>query len=94
MEIVSPESVERDYDKKFRQYEKAGVSEYWIVDEIKKKVLLFRLDKDGSYREVRPRKGLFHSKVMDGFWLDPKWLWERPLPSVFDVMNLLLPDRK
>ena len=34
VEIVSPESVDRDYDTKRRQYEEAGVPEYWIVDEL------------------------------------------------------------
>ena len=32
VEIVSPDSVQRDYDKKRTIYEKAGVKEYWIID--------------------------------------------------------------
>src|SRR5207249_3641743 len=31
-EIVSPDSVVRDYQKKLKQYERAGVPEYWIID--------------------------------------------------------------
>src|SRR5215469_17024715 len=34
VEIVSPESVERDYEDKRARYEKAGVTEYWIIDEV------------------------------------------------------------
>src|SRR5688572_29090904 len=30
--IVSPESIDRDFGKKFIEYEKAGVREYWILD--------------------------------------------------------------
>src|SRR5271168_2737566 len=33
-EIVSPESIERDYQKKRRQYQKYGVREYWIIDQM------------------------------------------------------------
>src|SRR5437870_821596 len=38
VEIVSPESEERDYQKKRKQYEEAGIPEYWIVDEPEQKV--------------------------------------------------------
>ena len=30
IEIVSPDSIERDYQKKLKQYEEAGVLAYWI----------------------------------------------------------------
>lgn len=36
LEIVSPDSVERDYEKKRAKYEEQGILEYWIVDELKK----------------------------------------------------------
>jgi Uma2 family endonuclease len=32
IEIVSPESVERDFVTKMKLYEEAGVREYWILD--------------------------------------------------------------
>jgi Uma2 family endonuclease len=38
VEIVSPDSIERDYGKKRLQYESAGFKEYWIVDELEKTV--------------------------------------------------------
>ena len=43
MEIVSPESIERDYETKGELYQDAGVEEYWIVDEVEQKVTLLRL---------------------------------------------------
>ena len=87
VEIVSPDSVERDYDKKRKQYERAGVPEYWIVDEIEQKVTLLRLGKDGKYKEVRPRKGILHSKALPGFWLRVEWLWQSPLPKTVAVLR-------
>jgi Uma2 family endonuclease len=89
MEIVSRESEERDYHKKRKQYEEAGVREYWIIDEIRQTVLLLRLDRNGKYREVKPRMGVLHSQVITGFWLDPKWLWQKPFPDVGDLWELL-----
>jgi Uma2 family endonuclease len=90
MEIVSPESVERDYVQKKRQYERFGFREYWIIDEDERKVTLWRLDAKGKYREVRSRKGMFHGEVLAGFWLDPRWLWQRPLPDELDTLQQIM----
>src|SRR5262249_39165434 len=69
VEIVSPESVHRDYVLKRKQYERYGVREYWIVDEMERCVTLLRLGSDGKYREVRSRRNELRSKVVSGFWL-------------------------
>ena len=90
IEIVSPESVERDYEKKRKQYQRAGIPEYWIIDEEEKTVLLLRLDARGRYREVRSRRGMLHSDALPGFWLDPKWLWQRPRPIALAILQQLL----
>ncbi len=92
VEIVSPESIVRDYTWKFAQYEQAGVREYWILDKIKKKAVLHRLDNTKRFREVRPQRGHLHSKVLPGFWLDPKWLWNDPLPHPLSILRQLLPE--
>ena len=90
MEIVSPESVERDYKKKRRQYQRFGITEYWIIDERKQRVLLLRLDRNGKYVRIPPKKGILHSEVLPGFWLRPEWLWQDPLPSVMSALAELL----
>ena len=92
VEIVSPESIRRDYVEKRRQYQRAGVREYWIIDEMKKKVILLRLNKEGKYREVKPRKGILFSRVLKGFWLDPAWLWQQPLPDQIDTVQQILAE--
>jgi Uma2 family endonuclease len=69
VEIVSPDSSVRDYQLKLRLYQEAGVPEYWISDEIEQKVTMFHLGRNGKYREVRPRKGELHSRVLTGFWI-------------------------
>jgi len=87
MEIVSPESVDRDYLRKRAEFERAGVPEYWIIDEVERKVTLLRLDAKGKYREVRPIKGVLRSQVLPGFWLRVSWLWQEPLPKALEVLN-------
>jgi Uma2 family endonuclease len=98
MEIVSPESTDRDYVLKRAQYETARVPEYWIIDEMERKITLLRLGPRGKYREVKPRKGELHSTVLRGFWLRPDWLWQEKLPRKREVLQQLLdrlePQRK
>ncbi len=38
VEVVSPESIDRDYNRKFTEYQNIGIPEYWIVDPIKNQV--------------------------------------------------------
>ncbi len=93
IEIVSPESVERDYDEKRRQYQRFKIPEYWIIDEDERKVTVLRLDARGKYREIAPRKGTFHSLALEGFWLDPNWLWQDPFPDELETLQRLLGQR-
>lgn len=89
-EIVSPDSVERDYESKRDQYEQFGVPEYWIIDEEMQKVTLLRPGRKGKYREVKPTKGELRSAVLTGFWLRPEWLWQDPRPRKNDILRQLL----
>jgi Uma2 family endonuclease len=94
MEIVSPDSILRDYKHKRTIYENAGIEEYWIIDQIKKKVTLLRLDGRGKYREVPPVKGCLHSKVIEGFWLKISWLWMDPLPDEIETLAIIMGTNK
>lgn len=89
VEIVSPESEDRDYGRKKDQYQEAGVAEYWIIDEMKKKVTIFRLTNKGKYREVRLQKGELHSLALPGFWIRPEWFWE-PRPRKVDIFQVII----
>jgi Uma2 family endonuclease len=90
IEIVSPDSVERDYVHKREQYRQAGVSEYWIVDEMQQHVVLLKRSASGAYREAKPRKGVLHSQALAGFWLRPEWLWQTPRPKKTMVLAEIL----
>jgi Uma2 family endonuclease len=94
VEIVSPESAERDYVAKRQLYEKHDVREYWIVDEGLKKIMLLRLDSSGHFRKVKPRQGVFRSQVIAGFWLRENWLWQQPRPPVRTTARRILAGKK
>ena len=88
IEIVSPESVQRDYEKKRKLYERFGVKEYWIIDEDLQVITLLSLGSK-SYRELKIRKGTFNSVVLPGFCLNPKWIWANPRPRIWDCLQLM-----
>lgn len=90
MEIVSPESFERDYELKRLQYQEAGIPEYWIIDPLNERVVQLVLGTGGKYREVRPRKGELHSRTLPGFWIRLEWLWQKPRPKKTAVLAQLL----
>ena len=90
IEIVSPDSIERDYVHKREQYRQAGVPEYWIVDEMQQRIALLKRSASGAYREAKPRKGELHSQVLSGFWLRPEWLWQEPRPKKTRVLAEIL----
>jgi Uma2 family endonuclease len=51
IEVVSPESVKRDYRHKRSEYAALEVFEYWIVDPLKAKISVLLLE-DGFYEET------------------------------------------
>ncbi len=82
IEVVSPESVTRDYGQKFEEYEKAGVTEYWIVDPLREQVIFYRLTEQGLYAAVTTdAEGNYRSPLLPEFALHVPTLWQDPLPT-------------
>ena len=50
VEVVSPDSIKRDYRYKRSEYAALGINEYWIVDPASKKITVLLLD-EGLYEE-------------------------------------------
>jgi Uma2 family endonuclease len=89
VEIVSPESDERDHGKKFLEYEAAGVPEYWRLDPIRSLAVIFALGEDGRYRPLPlDEQGRLVSRVLPGFALDPSILWQDHLPDGMELFTL------
>ena len=92
IELVSPESVQRDYEKKRKQYQTAGVREYWIIDEAMQEVILLRLQPNKEFVQVSPVEGRFESAVLTGFYLYPEWLWQSPRPKKGPILTKMLSE--
>ena len=78
VEVLSDDSVTRDNREQFREYEAAGVREYWVIDSRPgRRIARFYILDDGRYTEVLPDElGIYRSTVLERFWLDVAWLWE------------------
>lgn len=84
VEIVSDDSVSRDLDDKFLEYQEAGVPEYWIIDPRprRKRAWFYRLDERGHYQAAPiEADGRYRSAVVPGFWINVNWLWADELPN-------------
>lgn len=90
VEIVSPESAERDYGAKFVEYEAAGVREYWLIDPLRQRAEFHHLTGDGVYHRL-PLDGMGRlvSNLLPGFVLDPAILWAESLPDGLQVIEMV-----
>lgn len=87
VEIVSPESDARDRGDKFLEYEAAGIPEYWLIDPLRREAVFYCLGPDGRYRVAGLEAGIYRSSMLPGFTLRVAWLWQRPLPTLADVIG-------
>jgi Uma2 family endonuclease len=88
VEVVSPDSQSRDWRDKYLEYESNGVREYWIVDPLSEAAEFYELT-DGKYVAIRPKKEVIRSVVLDGFWLQIDWLWQKPLPDLIETAKTI-----
>jgi Uma2 family endonuclease len=94
VEIVSPESVGRDQREKFVEYAEAGIPEYWWIDPRPRhrRFEPFTLNSAGNYEPIlSDAQGRYHSRVLPGFWLDPNWFWQDPLPEPLPILIRIAP---
>ncbi|MDZ4765188.1 MAG: Uma2 family endonuclease [Chloroflexota bacterium] len=90
IEIVSEESVKRDYETKFKEYQAAGVPEYWIFDTIRQDAIIHVLNDKGKYQVYsRGADGRLLSSLLPEFSLDPALLWQDELPNLETIPALV-----
>lgn len=83
IEIVSTDSVQRDYEDKFKEYQSGGVPEYWLIDPLSQQVSFFQRDADGLFQKIAPKSdGIYYSAGLPGFWVREEWFWQSPAPSM------------
>ncbi len=89
VEIISPESVQRDRGTKFVEYEAGEVPEYWLLDPIRKWAEFYQLETGRYHMTCSGAEGVYHSTQLPGLWLQIAWLWQDPLPQTLDVLREL-----
>lgn len=72
-EIVSADSVARDWQQKYIEYAKAGVKEFWVIDRLAGQMEAYTL-KAGKYEQIAEKGGKIASVVLSGFYLRPEWV--------------------
>ena len=83
IEVVSTDSIKRDYEDKFNEYQSGGVLEYWLVDPLSQQVSFFQRDDAGLFQRVAPNTdGIYCSMGLPGFWVREEWFWQSPTPSM------------
>lgn len=94
VEVVSRDSVERDWRVKYQEYEAAGVDEYWLIDPLYHRLEAYALGEDKIYHSLAPVDDKISSRVVPGFYLRSSWLWQEPLPKARHVLEELLAQSK
>lgn len=97
IEIVSDDSVTRDRRDKLKEYQEAGITEYWIVDPRPGKLRadFYRLNEAGQYELFGlDEDERVESQVLPGFWLRPQWLWQSDTLNPMQIFGEIigLPD--
>ncbi|WP_374688053.1 Uma2 family endonuclease [Promineifilum sp.] len=99
VEVISPGSVTLDRIDKFREYEQAGVGEYWIIDPRphQEQADFYVRDAEGRFVPAPlSDDGVYASTVVPGFRLRVAWLWpaepEAKLPDIDLALAWMLAD--
>ncbi len=88
IEIISPESIIRDTEDKFEEYEAAGVKEYWIINPNRRTANFYGYDDQGKYKMLPiSADGRFESRIIKELWIKVDWLWQKELPNLIDVLR-------
>jgi len=75
IEITDARNRSLDRGDKYREYEMAGIYEYWIVDVDRREVSFYQLMRD-HYEQVAPSDdGCFTSRALKGYVIRPTTLW-------------------
>jgi Uma2 family endonuclease len=90
VEVVSEESIKRDYEDKFKEYAAGGVREYWIIDPLKQEAHFYVLNAEGHYQRVMPdANNSYALSVLPELRLPINLLWTNPLPGPRAIARFL-----
>lgn len=74
LEIASPSNLGHDYIRKLNLYADAGVREYWIVNPMKKMVVVYHLDESDFEMDTYTFQDKIKVNIYQDLWIDFKEL--------------------
>ena len=74
----NPHYVIKDTVERKHEYCLAMVKEYYIIDDMNKHTVFYRLDTNGNYVKIAPQKGVIRSTVLPGFQFRVSDLYDQP----------------
>jgi Uma2 family endonuclease len=86
IEVVSPGTESADYGDKFKEYEKGGVREYWIIDPIREECRFHRLSDAKLYKQIIPDNDYYATPLLPQFKFHIPTLWDDELPDVVQIV--------
>jgi Uma2 family endonuclease len=87
IEIVSQDTIERDYRTRRLEYEKKGVQEYWIIDPLEKACLFYCLEDNRRYFAHFRAGDDYTTPLLPRFKLHMPSLWLEPLPTPKQIVK-------
>ncbi|GKU27261.1 hypothetical protein CFOLD11_40880 [Clostridium folliculivorans] len=77
IEIVSPSSTFLDYVKKLNLYGDYGVREYWIVNPVKRNILVYKITESDNYGtpEIYNENDSIRVSIFDDLVIDLATIW-------------------
>jgi Uma2 family endonuclease len=88
VEIVSPDSVSRDWQRKYIEYEKAGVKESWVIDPRVQRMEAYS-NRGKRFAQIPEKDSKIISTLLPKFYLRPEWVWRQPLPPTREALREL-----
>jgi len=78
IEILSPRTAKKDFETKYRLYERHGVREYWIVDPGNETIHVWMLEPEGRFGEEKLYEDgeAAPSAVLEGLVIDTEELFK------------------
>lgn len=70
VEIVSPSSTGHDYIHKLQLYAEAGVREYWIVDPMEQRIVVYHLEQEAFDVNFYTFQDQVKAGIYEDFWID------------------------
>lgn len=74
IEITSPSNPCHDYVRKLNLYLNAGVREYWIINPIKERIIVYNLEEPSFSMDSYTFQDKIKANIYDDLWIDFKEL--------------------